>query len=173
MSTEDNAAPASYTPAGPIDGRSRQARALKAQQDTADAVPRTQRRRRASTGGFAQKLDAPPRPGYVRRWVNGDPARIREMEELGYTLVSDQAGEGSSRTDGLGSRISRHAGKDEKGEAYQTFLMETPDKEYEFGMLDKEDARKPFEDAIRRSADTTGQVEGAYQPGVSTIRHSG
>jgi len=176
MSTEDSNAPTSYQPAGPIDGRSRQARALKAQQEAEGQapVPPSQRRRRASTGGFAQKLDAPPRPGYVRRWVNGnDPARIREMEELGYTMVSESAGEGSARTDGQGTRISRHAGKDEQGAPFQTFLMETPDREYQLGVQDKEEARKPFEEAIRRSADTTGQVPGAYQPGVSTIRHSG
>jgi len=169
----------SYTPGQPaspaetLNGRSRQARALKAQQEAADPVPRTQRRRRASTGGFALKLDAPQRPGYVRRFVNGDPARIRAMEELGYTLVTETAGEGSSRTDGQGTRISRHAGKDENGAPFQTYLMETPEEEYAFGLADKEDARKPFEEAIRRSADTTGQVPGAYQPGVSTIKHSG
>lgn len=176
---------ASYTPgqpapmaAEPIDGRSRQARALRAQQEaeTAQAaVPQRQRRRRASAGGFALKLDAPPRPGYVRRFVNGNPARLQKMEELGYTLVNDPAGEGSSRTDGLGTRISRKAGQDEDGAPYQTYLMETPKEEFEYGLQDREDARRPFEEAIRRSADTTGQVENAYKPGggQSTIRHSG
>jgi len=172
MSTQDNHPKADLNPPEPIDGRSRQARALKAQ-DAGQPVPQGQRRRRASTGGFALKLDAPERPGYVRRFVNGDPARIHRMEELGYTLVSEPAGEGSSRTDALGTRIARHAGKDENGAPFQTYLMETPKEEYAFGELDKEDARKPFEEAIRRSADTTGQVEGAYQPGQSTIRHSG
>jgi len=158
-----------------LDGRSRAARALKAQEGQADgqAVPQSQRRRRASAGGFALKLDAPERPGYVRRFVNGDPGRIHRMEELGYSIVKDQAGEDSARTEGLGTSIARHAGKTEEGQPFKAYLMETPLQEFEYGVLDKEEARKPFEEAIRRSADTTGQVEGAYQPGQSTIRHSG
>jgi len=135
-----------------------------------------QRRRRASTGGFALKLDAEQRPGFTRRFVNGDPARIREMEELGYTLVADKAdrASGKTRTDGLGTRISRHAGKQETGEPMQAYLMETPDTLHAQGVAEKEDARKPFEEAIRRSADTTGQVEGAYAPSTrSSINHSG
>lgn len=138
-----------------------------------EATPKSRRRARSSTGGMSLKLDAPPRPGYVRRFVNGDPLRIARMEELGYTFVADVAGEGNARTDGQGTRISRHAGKQENGEPYQTYLMETPDKEYGFGIADKEEARKPFEEAIRRSADPTGQVEGVYQPGKSTLNRSG
>jgi hypothetical protein len=156
-----------------LDGRSRAARALKAQEGDGQAVPQGRRRRRVSAGGFALKLDAPPRAGFVRRFVNGDPARLLKMEELGYTLVNDPAGQDSARTDELGSRIARHAGKTEEGQPFKAYLMETPVSEYEFGVQDKEDARKPFEEAIRRSADTTGQVENAYQPGQSTIRHSG
>lgn len=156
-----------------LDGRTRSARAMKLQAEQGDAVPPTQRRRRASTGGLALKLDAPQRPGYVRRFVNGDPARIQRMEELGYSLVSEPAGEGTARTDALGTRIARHAGKTEEGAPFKAYLMETPVEEFEFGAREKEEARKPFEEAIRRSADTTGQVEGAYQPGQSTIRHTG
>lgn len=164
--TDENAflEPEAHDTAAPVS--TRKARMMEA------AVPKSQRRRRASVGGLSLKLDAPERPGYVRRFVNGDPARIRRMEELGYALVNETAGEGKSRTDSLGTRISRHAGKDENGAPYQTYLMETPKEEFEFGVADKEDARKPFEEAIRRQADTTGQVEGVYSPGSSTIRHS-
>lgn len=170
MSTEDNAA---NLASEALDGRTKSARALKLQATQAgEAVPPSQRRKRASTGGFALKLDAPPRPGYVRRFVNGDPLRIARMEELGYSHVTEPAGEDSARTDGLGSRIARHAGKDEEGRPYRAFLMETPVEEFNVGVIDKEDARKPFEEAIRRSADPTGQVENAYQPGQSTIKHS-
>ena len=142
-----------------------------ASQET-EAVARGSRRRRGSVGGLTFKLDAPERPGYVRRFVNDDPARIKQMEELGYTIVSERAGEGQARTDGLGTRITRHAGKDGNGAPFQTVLMETPVSEYEVGLRDKEEARKPFEEAIRRSADTTASVPDAYQPGQSTIRHN-
>jgi hypothetical protein len=138
------------------------------------ATPEPQRRRRPSTGGFALKLDAPARPGYTRRFVNGDPARIQAMEELGYSFVSQPASEGKARTDGQGTRITRHAGKFESGAPMQAVLMETPDNLYLEGVAEKETARKPFEDAIRRSADTTGEVEGAYAPSTrSTITNSG
>lgn len=137
-------------------------------------VPKAGRRRRGSTGGFALKLDAPQRPGFVRRFVNGDPARIQRMqEELGYVMVTDRAGEGSARTHSQGTQISRHAGKDENGKPFQAVLMETPIAEYEIGMKEREEGRRPFEEAIRRSADTTGEVPGAYQPGQSTIKHTG
>ena len=139
-----------------------------------DAVPRTGRRRRGSTGGFALKLDAPQREGFVRRFVNADPSRIQHLtENLGYTMVNDVAGADSARTEGLGTRISRHAGKDENGKPFQAILMETPIAEYAVGMSEREENRKPFEDAITRSADTTGEVPDAYQPGKSTINRTG
>lgn len=146
-------------------------------QNAGEPTPKLQRRRRASTGGHALKLDAPQRDGYVRRWVNGDPLRVQGMEELGYTRVNDPAATDSARTDGLGTRITRHAGLNAKGEPYQAILMETPDDLYMEGVIEKEDGRKPFEEAIRRSADTQGELtkEGlAHQPRTrSSINHSG
>lgn len=154
--------------------RGRPPRAPEAVSVQEDVTPRASRRKRGSTGGFALKLQAPERPGYVRRFVNGDPARIqRFQEDLGYTMVNDVAGEGNARTDGLGTRIARHAGKDENGKPFQTYLMETPIEDYKMGLEEREEGRKPFEEAIRRSADTTGDVPDAYQPGQSTIRFSG
>lgn len=137
-----------------------------------EAVPATQRRRRPSTGGFALKLDAETRPGYKRRFVNGDPMRIKAMEELGYSVVSGP-GEGSARTEGLGTAISRHAGTDTQGKPFQAVLMETPDELYAQGEREKEDERKKFEEAIRRGLKTDDTPEGAYIPSRSTITHSG
>lgn len=150
-------------------------------QNEADApesasTPKTLRRRRASVGGFALKLDAPKREGYVRRFVNGDPARIAALEDLGYTLVNERAsGRGAQRTDSVGTRIARHAGKFENGAPMQAFLMETPIEEYEVGVAEKEDRLKPFEDAIRTGADPTGGLAPGeiYQPGKSTINNGG
>lgn len=147
-----------------------------AAQDAADpAIPKANRRRRAPTGGIALKLDAPKREGYVRRFVNGDPARIQELKELGYTFVGEKAGDGTKRTQGQGTRISRHAGRFEGGAPMQAFLMETPVSEYQIGVAEKEERLKPFEDAINRGDDPTGGFEKGemYQPGRSTINHSG
>lgn len=96
------------------------------------------------------------------------------MQELGYTLVNDRAEDGVSRTDGLGSRISRHAGKRDDGSPQQLVLMETPKDQYDLGVQDKEDALKPFEEALRAKRDTTGRVENAYEPqgAGSSISHT-
>lgn len=137
------------------------------------AVPKTQRRRRASTGGFKQKLDAPQRPGYVRRWVDNDPSRIMAMEELGYALASESAGAGEARTDGLGSRIARHGGKRGDGAPQQLVLMECRADDYAVGVKDKEDQLRPFEEAIRAGADTTGRLTDSYEPrDRSSISHN-
>lgn len=138
----------------------------------AGAVPKSQRRRRASTGGFKQKLDAPQRKGYVRRWVDNDPSRIMAMEELGYALVSEKAGEGEARTDGVGTRIARHGGKRGDGQPQQLVLMECRADDYALGVKDKEDALKPFEEALRAGADTTGRMTDTYEPrDRSSISH--
>ena len=138
-------------------------------------VPKSQRRRRSSVGGLKQKLAAPQRKGFVRRWVDDDPSRIMELEELGYTLASDRAGEGDARTDGLGSRITRHAGKRENGQPHHLVLMECREDDYAQGTAEKEEALKPFEEAIRAGADTTGRLQDSYVPksGRSAIKHTG
>lgn len=137
------------------------------------ATPQRQRRRRASVGGPSLKLDADQRPGYVRRFVNADPMRVKRMEELGYTPVSDRAGEGKSRTDGMGTRIARNAGRDEHGKPYQAILMETPVDLYAEGEAEKENDRKAFEETIRRGLKTEDTPEGAYIPSRSSITRSG
>lgn len=144
-------------------------------EDTGQATPPRERRRRASVGGHALRLDAPERPGWKRRWVNGDPLRVKRMEELGYSVVADPASEGNKRTDSLGTRITRHAGRDDEGKPYQTILMETPDDLYAQGEAEKEDGRKAFEEAIRKGRKTEDTPEGAYIPGgaPNTIQRSG
>lgn len=143
--------------------------------ETGEATPAPQRRKRAAVGGIAYKLDADKREGYVRRFVNGDPARVLELQDLGYTFVSQKAGQGASRSHGQGTRISRHAGKLDSGAPMQAFLMETPVSLYAEGVAEKEDRLKPFEDALRRGDDPTGALTAGevYQPGKSTINNSG
>jgi hypothetical protein len=136
------------------------------------ATPKSQRRRRAATGGFKQKLDAPQRKGFVRRWVDNDPSRIIAMEDLGYALVAEKAGEEEARTDGLGSRIQRHAGKRDNGSPQALVLMECRAEDYAQGEREKEDQLKPFEDAIRAGQSTTGPIQDGYEPANrSTIAH--
>jgi hypothetical protein len=129
-----------------------------AQTASTEAVPTTLRRKRASVGGLKLKLEAPKREGYVRRFVLNDPSRILAMQELGY-----QFADADTRTDGLGTRIERHAGKDENGAPQRLVLMETPESEYRVGVAEKEEALKPFEQALRAGRDTTGKLQDTYE----------
>lgn len=40
--------------------------------------------------GQRNRLTAPQRPGYVRRWVNNEPGRLQMFEQAGYKMVTDQ-----------------------------------------------------------------------------------
>ena len=152
---------------------SNQEKAAQATAAAEAAVPKSERRRRASTGGLRQKLDAPTRQGYVRRWVDNDPSRIMAMEELGYARVAEKAGEGATRTDGMGTQIARHGGKRDNGQPQQLILMECRAEDYAHGVREKEDHLKPFEEALRQGADTTGRMKDSYEPrDRSSITHS-
>lgn len=125
-----------------------------------DAVAPKFRRQRASTGGMKLKLDAPKRPGFVRRFVKNDPSRIMAMHGLGYDFA-----EADTRTDDLGTRITRYAGKGEHGNPEHLVLMETPASEYAIGVAEKEEQRQPFEQALRAGRATSGELTDQYQPG--------
>lgn len=104
------------------------------------------RRRRASVGGFAQKLDAPARPGYTRRWVNDKDNRIAEVDGLAYDFVSERG----IKTDDPSSRVARTVGTMANGEPLKAYLMETPDELYAEGVAEKEAHNGKVDEAIRR-----------------------
>lgn len=135
----------------------------------AKATPKHNRRQRSSVGGFKTRLDAPQKKGMVMRWVNDEPGRIASMHELGYDFA-----ERDTRSDNVGTRISRNVGTHPNGEPKLAYLMETPEREYAIGVQEKEERLAPFEEAIRRGEDTTGKVEDSYQPAGSrsTINNS-
>ncbi len=111
------------------------------------------RRKRADVGGQHLKLKAPEREGFYRRWVNDTPGRLAMFQELAYDHVSEQG----IKSDGPDSRVRRLVGTQAGGAPQYAYLMETPLAEYQAGIDEKEEARKPFEDAIRRGADPLGQ----------------
>lgn len=134
-----------------------------------DAVAPKYRRTRASTGGMKLKLTAPQRPGFVRRFVKNDPSRILEMRALGYDFA-----QADTHTDGLGTRITRHAGKGEFGQPEQLVLMETPESEYAIGVQEKEEQRQPFEQALRAGRATDGELTDQYRlkDNPSSVTHT-
>lgn len=130
-----------------------------------EAVSPARRRKRANMGGYTLRLDAPERPGYVRRWVNDDGSG--RPERLNVDLAYDFVHADDIKGDGLGRRISRVVGSKRNGEPMHAYLMETPEEEYAVGVAEKEDRLKPFEEAIRSGKDTTGELKEAetYRPG--------
>lgn len=110
------------------------------------------RRRRASVGGHAMKLNAPTRPGYTRRFFNDSGNRLAEAHELGYTFVEDAG----IQTHDPSSRINRLAGTQASGAPLKTYLMETPDELYAEGVAEKEAAAALTDKAIREGRDSTG-----------------
>jgi hypothetical protein len=124
-----------------------------AEEKSEEAVPTTRRRKRADVGGQHLKLKAPPREGYQRRWVNDTPGRIAMFEDLAYAHVSEQG----IKSDSPDSRVRRLVGTQAGGAPQYAYLMETPLEEFQAGIEEKEEARRPFEEAIRRGEDTLGQ----------------
>lgn len=118
-------------------------------------VPASKRKRRAKVGGHALKLKAPHREGYTRRFAIATPERIAELEELGYTTVSDP----SIPSNGLGSgTVQRPAGIGESGVHLKHILMETPDELYAQGVAELEEHNSQIDKAIRAGRDLTGRL---------------
>ncbi len=125
------------------------------------------RRKRADIGGQHLKLNSPTRPGYQRRWFNDTPGRLAYAEQLAYEHVS----ESGIQSDSPDSRVRRLVGTTAGGAPIHAYLMETPLEEYQAGIDEKEEARKPFEEAIRRGEDTLGQpITSKAQTSQSSIR---
>lgn len=148
----------------PVAGEAVRAAAPEVAQETT-AEP-TKRRRRASVGGHALKLSAPPRPGYIRRWFNDDGNRIADAEELAYEHVH----EAGIKTSSPGSRISRLVGTKANGEPLHAFLMETPDERYAEGVAEKEAHNRQIDDAIIAGRDSTGQMSSQETYGQGSIQ---
>ena len=67
-------------------------------------------------------------PGWKRRWVNEENVPGRVQEGFRFVLrdevnMSDSLRYGNEDT---GDRVSKHAGRDEYGNPYKTYLMEIP-----------------------------------------------
>lgn len=127
------------------------ARAM-AESPLAEPAAPTRRRKRADVNGQHLKLSAPSRDGFQRRWVNDKPGRVAMFEELAYSHVRDT----SIKSDGTDDRIRRLVGTQEGGAPLYAYLMETPLEEYQYGVEEKEESRRSFEETIRRGEDPLG-----------------
>lgn len=119
------------------------------------------REERAASGAYAnQKLVAPKREGYVRRWVNDDGTRLADLEDKGYSFVTEQvSGDENITTTDLGSKKSQTVGKKADGTPLTAYLMEMPKKWQDEDSQEKEAARQEVESQIKR-----GQYAGDGDP---------
>lgn len=124
----------------------------------------TQGRKRIPVG-TRQRLTAPKRKGYVRRFVNDEGDRIKRFVEAGWnpvtgsTLNIDNPGEpvgiGDPRVGQsapLGGPISEVVDRGGK----KAYLMEIPKEWYDEDMREKLKKLDEFEDAMRRKPTTEG-----------------
>lgn len=104
--------------------------------------------------GTRNKLTAPERPGYVRRFVNDVDGRLSMFEDAGYgavrvpTQVGDPAAGDSSQ---VGSVVRKPVGG-----GVTAVLMEIPKEYYEEDQLAKEQRLKEKEKSLLKEAQSLG-----------------
>lgn len=120
-----------------------------------------------------QALAVPEREGYHRRWFRGEPRRIAQAQQAGYTFVdpanvsvknSDLGGDAdASGNSDLGTRVSVIAGGlDASGQAERLYLMEVPNELYEMSRKFVDDRN----DSIARA------LKGGFAEGDDAERNS-
>lgn len=114
------------------------------------------RRRRTSVGGFTQKLGAPTREGYVRRWTVDSGNKLASAQELAYEFVHERG----IKTDSPDTRVRRLTGTNADGSPQYSYLMETPEHEYAYGVAEREEKLAQFDAAISRGEDPTDKIVG-------------
>lgn len=128
------------------------------------------RKGRFDMGGLTgQKLMAPNREGYKRRWVNDDDkGKLDQALDKGYYFLQETTrGDEYIPTSDLGARKSQRVGTKEDGSALHAYLMEIPLELYQETQQEKEAAIRELEDQIRRGK-ANGGVEKAYSPSGSS-----
>jgi hypothetical protein len=112
------------------------------------------------------KMNAPQRPGYVRRWVNDDPGRLDAAQQGGYEFVLGESKSEGGATEGMGQKISRVVGSYDSGNPKTAYLMEIKKEWYDEDQRAKQGNVDLSEAALRRGTDEHGQpgVDGRYIP---------
>ena len=130
-------------------------------------MARTQadRKERVPLDGTRQKLEAPPRPGYHRRWFNDKPGRLGDAQRAGYEFVEEETDD-APNSDDVGTRVSRIVGTNEAGKAEIAYLMEIRQEFFAEDQAAKQRRIDETESGIRRGEDSHGTVgqQGRYVP---------
>ena len=87
-------------------------------------------------------LDAKPRPGFVRRWVNEEIGAVEAYEEAGYSLVleegADTSDTGVQNASQHGSVTRRVVNKDPNASTKYAVLREIPEEFYKEDQAEKQ-----------------------------------
>ena len=118
------------------------------------------------TGLSTQKLLAPKRPGFVRRWVKDVGNRLAEVQRKGYSFVSKSEIDAKEvfSTD-AGDKVSQVGGID-SGNPFRLYLMEISEEFAKEDAEEKEASRRATEDQIRRASVGSQGLSGSeiYNP---------
>lgn len=115
------------------------------------------RKKRVPLGTPKQKMGAPKRAGYVRRWVNDTPGRLIQAQEAGYEFVADE--ESAHEKGRAGARKLRVGVTEEKVSLY-AYLMEIPEEFYNEDQALKQEPIDQFEDQLRHGGKVSGADRG-------------
>lgn len=118
---------------------------------------------KANSGAHeGQKLVAPLRPGFVRRWVNDQKGKLDRMESRGYTCVEEGAADEpfEATSDNAGSKISQRVDFVD-GEPLRAYLMEIPEEFHKQDQQEKEASILETVDAVKKGGAIGSQ---AYVP---------
>ncbi len=86
-------------------------------------------------------LDAKPKEGFVRRWVNEEIGAVEAYEEAGYSLVLEEGADTSDKraqeASQMGSVTRRVVNKDPNASVRHAVLMEIPKEFYDQDQAEK------------------------------------
>lgn len=126
----------------------------------------TGRSARVPLGVPRNKMVAPSRRGYVRRWINDEDNRLELAQNAGYSFVMDKPHVGESAESGdtnQGSRTSMLVGTHENGSPMHAYLMEIKKDWYDEDQIEKLKPVDEIDNAIRKGRHGENQ-DGRYIP---------
>ncbi len=122
---------------------------------------------RLNLGGLPeQKLLAPEKPGFIRRWVNDEGNRLADCQRKGYSFVSqDDVGSELVFSTDPGDKISQVVGT-HAGSPLRAYLMEIPEGWHTEDAEEKEASRRETEKQIRSANHGSKGLSGSvmYDP---------
>mgnify|MGYP005843642093 CR=1 FL=1 len=123
-----------------------------------------------------QRLVAPSRPGFHRRWVNDEGPGLQNRLQRGYEFVTDD--DEAIPSSDEGSRKSQIVGTGKDGQPLRAYLMEIREDFYEEDQRAREESIRKNESQIRRAeyggpGDSIGATGHAYAPKGSQLLNDG